>query len=100
MVIDKKTLNVPRPRRSFQIKGPQAGAQAATEMLQQQMNMKPNIEVTPTEDGGAEIDFDPQALNAMAGPQGHNENLINLMDPDDVEQLSTDLIQVYEDCKA
>ena len=100
MVIDKKTLNVPRPRRSFQIKGPQAGAQAATEMLQQQMNVKPNIEVTPTEDGGAEIDFDPQALNAMAGPQGHNENLINLMDPDDVEQLSTDLIQVYEDCKA
>ena len=100
MVIDKKTLNVPRPRRSFQIKGPQAGAQAATEMLQQQMNVKPNIEVTPTEDGGAEIDFDPQALNAMAGPQGHNENLINLMDPDDVEQLSTDLIQIYEDCKA
>ena len=34
MVIDKKTLNVPRPRRSFQIKGPQAGAAAATEMLQ------------------------------------------------------------------
>ena len=29
MVIDKKTLNVPRPRRSFQIKGPQAGAAAA-----------------------------------------------------------------------
>ena len=79
MVIDKKTLNVPRPRRSFQIKGPQAGAAAATEMLQQQANTKPPIEVTQDEDGGATIDFDPQALNATLGPQGHNENLVNLM---------------------
>ena len=100
MVIDKKTLNVPRPRRSFQIKGPQAGAAAATEMLQQQANTKPPIEVTRTEDGGAEIDFDPQALNASIGPQGHNENLVNLMNEDDAEQLASDLIEVYEDCKA
>ena len=100
MVIDKKTLNVPRPRRSFQIKGPQAGAAAATEMLQQQANTKPPIEVTRTEDGGAEIDFDPQALNATLGPQGHNENLVNLMNEDDTEQLASDLLEVYEDCKA
>ena len=100
MVIDKKTLNVPRPRRSFQIKGPQAGAQAATEMLQQQANTKPPIEITQDEDGGATIDFDPQALNSTLGPQGHNENLINLMDPDDTEALASDLLEVYEDCKA
>ena len=94
MVIDKKTLNVPRPRRSFQIKGPQAGAQAATEMLQQQANTKPPVEITQDEDGGATIDFDPQALNATLGPQGHNENLINLMDPDDTEALALSLIHI------
>ena len=29
-----------------------------------------------------------------------NENLVNLMNEDDTEQLASDLLEVYEDCKA
>ena len=92
MVIDKKTLNVPRPRRSFQIKGPQAGAQAATEMLQQQANTKPPIEVTQDEDGGATISFDPEAVN-QPGTNAHFDNLADLLPEDVLGRLGSDLYE-------
>ena len=81
MVIDK-SITTQRPRKTVSIKGPQAQSQATMELLQQQQNQQQPIEVTQTEDGGAEINFDPQALNTSIGPQGHNENLSNLLDDD------------------
>ena len=99
MVIDK-SITTQRPRKTVSIKGPQAQSQATMELLQQQQNQQQPIEVTQTEDGGAEINFDPQALNASIGPQGHNENLSNLLDDDIIEEVSNDLIKIYEDCKA
>ena len=99
MVIDK-SITTQRPRKTVSIKGPQAQSQATMELLQQQQNQQPPIEVTQTEDGGAEINFDPQALNASIGPQGHNENLSNLLDDDILNEVSNDLMKNYEDCKA
>ena len=99
MVIDK-SITTQRPRKTVSIKGPQAQSQATMELLQQQQNQQQPIEVTQTEDGGAEINFDPQALNASIGPQGHNENLSNLLEDDIIEEVSNDLIKIYEDCKA
>ena len=99
MVIDK-SITTQRPRKTVSIKGPQAQSQATMELLQQQQNQQQPIEVTQTEDGGAEINFDPQALNASIGPQGHNENLSNLLDDDILNEVSNDLMKNYEDCKA
>ena len=99
MVIDK-SITTQRPRKTVSIKGPQAQSQATMELLQQQQNQQQPIEVTPTEDGGAEINFDPQALNTSIGPQGHNENLSNLLDDDILNEVSNDLMKNYEDCKA
>ena len=99
MVIDK-SITTQRPRKTVSIKGPQAQSQATMELLQQQQNQQQPIEVTQTEDGGAEINFDPQALNTSIGPQGHNENLSNLLDDDILNEVSNDLMKNYEDCKA
>ena len=99
MVIDK-SITTQRPRKTVSIKGPQAQSQATMELLQQQQNQQQPIEVTQTEDGGAEINFAPQALNASIGPQGHNENLSNLLDDDILNEVSNDLMKNYEDCKA
>ena len=64
MVIDK-SITTQRPRKTVSIKGPQAQSQATMELLQQQQNQQQPIEVTPTEDGGAEINFDPQAFRGL-----------------------------------
>ena len=97
MAIDKPATFA-RPRKQVHIPGKQASANAQMEMLQQQENQQP-IEVTPTEDGGAEINFDPSALNQEGG-QLHDGNLADILDDSSLHKISNDLLKIYEDCKS
>ena len=97
MAIDKPA-DFARPRKQIQLPGKQASANAQMEMLQQQQNQQP-IEVTPTEDGGAEINFDPSALN-QEGSQMHDGNLADLLDDHSLNKISDDLMKIYDDCKS
>ena len=95
MAIDKPAFAA--PRKTVQIPGQQAQQQAQMEMLVQQQNQQP-IEVTPTEDGGAEINFDPAAMNMQSGQFG--DNIADLLDDNTLHKISSDLLKTYEDCKS
>jgi len=96
MAIDKPA-NFAAPRKVVNVPGQQAAAEAQMEMFAQQENQQP-IEITQTEDGGAEINFDPAAMNVQSGQFG--DNLADLLDDNSLNKISSDLIKTYEDCKA
>jgi hypothetical protein len=98
MAIDKNNPAFAAPRKTVQIPGKQAQQQAQMELLSQHQNQQP-IEVTPLDDGGAEINFDPSALNQEGG-QFHGENLADILDDNTLHKISSDLLKTYEDCKS
>ena len=69
MAIDKGLFQAPKkPTRSkLNVPAPQDA-----EALRVPLAEKPPIEVKPTEDGGAEIDFDPQAMAIEMGESQGN----------------------------
>ena len=97
MAIDKNNPAFAAPRKTVHVPGQQAQQQAQMEMLAQHQNQQP-IEVTPTEDGGAEINFDPAAMNAQSGQFG--DNIADLLDDNTLHKISSDLLKTYEDCKS
>ena len=56
-------------------------------------------QVIPTEDGGAEISFDPQA-EAMEGGQEHDANLAEFLDDKILGEIGSDLQEKYTDYKS
>ena len=56
-------------------------------------------EVTQLEDGGVEIDFDPQQVIA-AGGNDPNANLANVLDEDILDEIGSELQTDYEDYKS
>ena len=97
MAIDKPA-NFARPRTKMQLPGKAAQAEAQMAMMQQHENQKP-VEITQLEDGGAEIDFDPSALNQPGG-QMHDGNLADIIDEHTLHKVSDDLLKIYDDCKS
>ena len=57
------------------------------------------IEVTPEEDGGATIDFEPGAIN-IPGTENHFDNLADILPDDVLEPIGNDMVQNYMDYKA
>ena len=57
------------------------------------------IEITRTEDGGAEINFDPQAVVGQGG-QNHEENLADFLDDDILKEVGSQIIESYSDYKS
>ena len=59
------------------------------------------IEMTPTEDGGMEIDFDPAAM-AMEQGAGNdiNANLADFLEPNVLDPIGSEMTQNYEDFKS
>ena len=55
-------------------------------------------QVIPTEDGGAEISFDPQ-IAAMEGGQNHDANLAEFLDDKILGEIGSDLQEKYTDYK-
>ena len=95
MAIDKGLFQAPKkPTRSkLNVPAPQDA-----EALRVPLAEKSPIEVKPTEDGGAEIDFDPQA---MAMEMGESQgNLAEVLEEDVLDPLGSEMLNSYEDYKS
>ena len=57
------------------------------------------IEVTPEEDGGATIDFDPNANLKIPGTESHFDNLADLLPDEVIDPIGSDLRFQYQDNK-
>ncbi len=57
------------------------------------------VEVTPEEDGGATIDFEPGAIN-IPGTENHFDNLADILPEDVLDPIGNEMVQNYMDYKA
>ena len=67
--------------------------------VQEETPEKGPVEVTPEEDGGATIDFEPGAIN-IPGTENHFDNLADILPDDVLEPIGGDMVQNYMDYKA
>ena len=77
--IDKALPNV---EQTIKVPGEEEIAVAETEVTEDRVPSLDDVELPKTEDGGAEINFEPGAIN-QAGTEAHFDNLADLL-PDDV----------------
>ena len=63
------------------------------------VEQKGPVEVTPEEDGGATIDFEPGAIN-VPGTENHFDNLADILPDDILEPIGSDMVNNYMDYKA
>lgn len=73
--------------------GPQVGPNPLVQELELIRQQQVEARVTPTDDGGVVVDFDPRA-NQPADKFG--DNLVDFIEEDELDKLSTDLIAKYE----
>ena len=66
--------------------------------IQEQEIEKGPVEVTPEEDGGATIDFDPSAVN-QASTESHFDNLADILPEETLDPLGSKLRSDYQDYK-
>ena len=59
---------------------------------------KLTVEVTPEEDRGATIDFEPGAIN-IPGTENHFDNLADILPDDILDPLGNEMVQNYMDYK-
>ena len=76
------------PNTRTQIKVPGEEVEVKEEIKEQQP-----IEVTPEEDGGATINFEPGAVN-IPGTESHFDNLADILPDDVLEPLVMNLKQI------
>ena len=71
----------------------------AEEVVEEEVvEQKGPVEVTPEEDGGATIDFEPGAIN-IPGTENHFDNLADILPEDILEPLGNEMVQNYMDYK-
>jgi hypothetical protein len=80
---------------SVKIEGPDQ----QVELEKQEEALKEPVQVTPTEDGGVELDFDPSKVN-IEGEPSHFDNLAELLPDDILDPIGSELFQNYMDYKA
>jgi len=95
MAVDKGLFQAPKKPTRSKVNIPGPDAKALEVPLAEE---KPPIEVKPTEDGGVEIDFDPQAMAMEIGDP--NANLAEMLDDSILDELGSELIGDYEDYKS
>ena len=67
------------------------------ELQAQDLNPSENVEIEMLEDGGAVVDFDPQA-GAMEGAEVHTANLAEFIAEDDLVEISSEVLEAYDEC--
>ena len=67
--------------------------------VQEPVEEKGPVEVTPEEDGGATIDFEPGAIN-IPGTESHFDNLADILPDDVLEPIGNEMVQNYMDDKS
>jgi len=90
--IDK---SLPNTLTTGKIPGPEEVQQTVEENSQPQ---QADIQITPTEDGGAEIAYDPGAINKPDG-KDHFTNLAEILDDSILGSIGSELKEKYEDYK-
>ena len=71
---------------SVKIEGPDQ----QVELEKQEEALKEPVQVTPTEDGGVELDFDPSKVN-VEGQPNHFDNLAELLPDDILDPIGSEL---------
>ena len=66
--------------------------------LQEEVKEKGPVEVTPEEDGGVTVDFEPGAIN-VPGTEAHFDNLADILPDDVLDPLGSELKNNYTDYK-
>jgi len=66
--------------------------------VQEEEVEKGPVEVTPEEDGGATINFDPSSVN-VPGTQNHFDNLADILPDEVLEPIGNEMVQNYMDYK-
>ena len=67
--------------------------------VQETIEEKGPVEVTPEEDGGVTLDFQPGAIN-VPGTENHFDNLADILPDDILEPIGSDMVQNYMDYKS
>ena len=80
---------------SVKIEGPDQ----EVEVQKQEELTKQPVEITPTEDGGVELDFDPSKVNVEGNPN-HFDNLAALLPDEILDPVGLEMYQNYTDYKA
>ena len=62
--------------------------------VQEPEEQKGPVEVTPEEDGGATIDFEPGAIN-IPGTENHFDNLADILPEENLEPIGNEMVQFY-----
>jgi hypothetical protein len=94
--IDKSLPN--EVRKTIEIEGPEASIEQTIE-TQEQIPSQGDTEITPMEDGGVEINFEPAAFNQEQTPD-HFANLAELLPEDVLMPLGSELFQNYEEYRS
>tara|TARA_A100001391_G_scaffold134027_1_gene92978 strand:- start:380 stop:2869 length:2490 start_codon:yes stop_codon:yes gene_type:complete len=92
--IDKSLTEVTK---SVEIDGPEEQVELQEDIVETLPNAG-ETEITPTEDGGVEINFEPGAFN-QAQSENHFDNLAELLPDDILGPLGSELNQNYMDYK-
>ncbi|MEL0176677.1 MAG: hypothetical protein VW810_00070 [Pelagibacteraceae bacterium] len=94
--IDKALPN--EVRKSIEIEGPEQSVEEQVELQEEQPNVG-DTEITPLEDGGVEINFEPGAMN-QAQSENHYDNLAELLPEEILSPLGSELYDNYMDYKS
>jgi hypothetical protein len=94
--IDKALPN--EVRKTIEIAGPEASIEQTID-TQEQIPSQGDTEITPMEDGGVEINFDPAAFNQEQTPD-HFANLAELLPEEALMPLGSELFQNYEEYRS
>jgi len=92
--IDKALTEI---RKSVEIAGPEEQVEVQEE-ISESVPSAGETEITPTEDGGVEINFEPGAFN-QAQSENHFDNLAELLPEEILGPLGSELNQNYMDYK-
>jgi hypothetical protein len=94
--MDNIDKSLPNTKTTVEVPGTAEVVQSLEEGLQEASS--PSVEINPTEDGGAEISFDP-TLAAPQGGQDHYANIAEFLDEDVLGSIGSDLEEKYVDYK-
>ena len=92
--IDK---SLPNTKTTIEIPGQTEIEQTIQEQVEQAQD--PSVEIMPTEDGGAEISFDPN-IAAPQGGEDHYANLAEFLDESILVEIGSDLEGQYKDYRS
>jgi len=93
--IDKALPNV---EQTITIPGEEEITASETEVTEDRIPSTDDVEITETEDGGAEINFEPGSVN-QAGTEAHFDNIADLLPEDILGELASTLYENFTQYK-